>query len=119
PLRGFAASILVVALIGAGASAGICCLRGIGPDAMPEKADDSVRVLTWNTAGEAVSAEVIADEILTSDADIVTLPETAQSVGSRIAVMLREQGHPMWVHHVDFRPDVANGPQAWQTTILI
>lgn len=119
PLRGFAASILVVALIGAGASAGIFCLRGIGPDAMPEKADDSVRVLTWNTAGEAVSAEVIADEILTSDADIVTLPETAQSVGSRIAVMLREQGHPMWVHHVDFRPDVANGPQAWQTTILI
>ena len=119
PLRGFAASILIVALIGAGASAGIGFLRGVGPEPMPEKADGSVRVLTWNTAGEAVSAEVIAEEILASDADIVTLPETAESVGSRIAVMLREQGHPMWVHHVDFRPDVANGPQAWQTTILI
>jgi endonuclease/exonuclease/phosphatase family metal-dependent hydrolase len=30
-----------------------------------------------------------------------------------------EAGDPMWVHHVNIRPDVKNGPQAWQTTILI
>ncbi|MFB7251840.1 endonuclease/exonuclease/phosphatase family protein [Microbacterium sp. NPDC056234] len=119
PLRGFAASILIVAVIGAGATAAIGAVRGLGVDALPEKTDGSVRVLTWNTAGEAIPADDIAAEILAQDADIVALPETAESVGARIAVMLREQGHPMWVHHVQFNPDVDNGPQAWQTTILI
>ncbi|WP_243224798.1 endonuclease/exonuclease/phosphatase family protein [Microbacterium sp. CIAB417] len=119
PLRGFAASILIVALIGAGASIAIGAVRGLGTDALPERTEGSVRVMTWNTAGEAIPAEDIASEILEQDADIVALPETAESVGARIAVMLREQGHPMWVHHVQFNPDIPDGPQAWQTTILI
>jgi len=118
PLRGFAASILIVALVGAAATGAIGAMRGFGTGSLPEKTDASVRVLTWNTAGEAVSAETIADAILTREVDVVTLPETAESVGERIAVMLREQGHPMWVHHVQFG-DVENGPQAWETTILI
>ena len=118
PMRGFAASILIVALLGAAATGGIGMLRGWGEGSLPEKDADSVRVLTWNTAGEAVSAETIAAAILDQEVDVVTLPETAESVGERIAVMLREQGHPMWVHHVQFG-DVENGPQAWETTILI
>ncbi|KDA06581.1 endonuclease [Microbacterium sp. CH12i] len=118
PLRGFAASILIVALLGAAATGGIGAVRGFGTGTLPEKTDGSVRVLSWNTAGEAVSAETIADAILTQQVDVVSLPETAESVGERIAVMLREQGHPMWVHHVKFG-DVENGPQAWETTILI
>ena len=119
PLRGFAASILIVAIIGAGASLAIGAVRGLGSDALPAKTEGAVRVLTWNTAGEAIPADDIAAEILAQDADIVALPETAESVGARIAVMLREQGHPMWVHHVQFNPEVERGPQAWQTTILI
>lgn len=118
PLRGFAASILIVALLGAVATGAIGATRGFDTGALPEKTDDSVRVLTWNTAGEAVSAETIAETILAQEVDVVTLPETAESVGERIAIMLREQGHPMWVHHVRFG-DVENGPQAWETTILI
>ncbi|WP_448711236.1 endonuclease/exonuclease/phosphatase family protein [Microbacterium profundi] len=118
PLRGFAASILIVALLGSAAIGGIGALRGFGTGELPAKAEASVRVLTWNTAGEAVSAETVADAILTQEVDVVTLPETAESVGERIAVMLREQGRPMWVHHVQFG-DVPNGPQAWETTILV
>lgn len=118
PLRGFAASILIVALLGSAAIAGIGALRGFGTGELPAKSEASVRVLTWNTAGEAVSAETIADAILTQEVDVVTLPETAESVGERIAVMLREQGRPMWVHHVQFG-EVPNGPQAWETTILV
>lgn len=118
PLRGFAASILIVALLGAAATGAIGAVRGFGTGELPEKTDGSVRVLTWNTAGEAVSAETVADTILSQQVDVVSLPETAESVGERIAIMLREQGHPMWVHHVRFG-DVANGPQAWETTILI
>ncbi|MGM1017652.1 MAG: endonuclease/exonuclease/phosphatase family protein [Actinomycetota bacterium] len=119
PLRGFAASILIVALLGAAATGAIGTMRGFGTGELPEKTDESVRVLTWNTAGEAVSAEEIAKAILEQDVDIVSLPETSESVGARIAVMLREQGHPMWVHHVNIHPDIPDGPQAWQTTILI
>lgn len=118
PLRGFAASILIVALLGAVATGAIGAMRGFGTGALPAKTDDSVRVLTWNTAGEAVSAETIADAIVAQEVDVVTLPETAESVGERIAVMLRDQGRPMWVHHVRFG-NVDNGPQAWETTILI
>ena len=118
PLRGFAASILIVALLGAAATGGIGLMRGFGTGELPAKTDASVRVLTWNTAGEAVSAETVADAIVSQEVDVVTLPETAESVGERIAVMLREQGRPMWVHHVQFG-DVPNGPQAWETTILI
>lgn len=118
PIRGFAASVLIVALLGAAATGAIGAVRGFGTGSLPEKADASIRVLTWNTAGEAVSAEEIAEAILSQQVDVVSLPETAESVGERIALMLREQGHPMWVHHVRFG-DVPNGPQAWETTVLV
>ena len=111
--------MLIVALLGAGATAAIGATRGFGGSDLPEKTEGSIRVLTWNTAGEAVPAEVIAQRILDQGADIVALPETTEAVGERIAIMLREQGHPMWVHHVQFRPDVQDGPQSWQTTVLV
>ncbi|GAT72602.1 endonuclease/exonuclease/phosphatase family protein [Microbacterium hydrocarbonoxydans] len=119
PLRGFAASVLIVALLGAGATGVIGLARGFGGSTLPAETEQSIRVLTWNTAGEAVPAEVVAEQILAQGADIVALPETTEAVGEQIAVMLREQGHPMWVHHVQFRPDVVDGPKSWQTTVLV
>ncbi|GAA5150834.1 hypothetical protein GCM10025768_16410 [Microbacterium pseudoresistens] len=119
PLRGFAASIAIVALLGAGASIAVSMMRGVDAGALPDKSEGSVRVLSWNTSGEAVTADEIARTILDEGADIVTLPETNEQVGEQIALQLREQGHPMWVHHVQFRPDVERGPDSWQTTILI
>ncbi|MGN8024832.1 endonuclease/exonuclease/phosphatase family protein [Microbacterium sp. 22242] len=119
PLRGFAASIAIVALIGGGASAAIGALRGVDQSALPEKTPASVRVLAWNTAGEAVSVDRIAQTIVEQKADIVALPETTESAGEDIALQLRAAGHPMWVHHVQFRPDVQKGPDSWQTTLLI
>jgi endonuclease/exonuclease/phosphatase (EEP) superfamily protein YafD len=119
PLRGFAASILIVSLIGAGSIGAIGAVRGYGAPSLPEKTDGAVRVLSWNTAGAAVSAETIAGVIADQQADVVALPETSEEVGEQIAIMMREAGRPMWVHHVNIRPDVPDGPQAWQTTILI
>ena len=119
PLRGFAASILIVALIGAGATGVVGAMRGFGSAALPEKTDAALRVLTWNTNGAAVPAEHIARVIDEQQADVVALPETSEEVGEQIALKMREAGNPMWVHHVNIRPDVQNGPQAWQTTILI
>ena len=119
PLRGFAASVLIVALIGAGATGLVGATRGLGDGSLPEKTDASLRVLTWNTNGAAVSADRIAKVIAEQQVDIVALPETSEQVGEQIAIRMREAGDPMWVHHVNIRPDVPNGPQAWQTTILI
>lgn len=119
PLRGFAASVLIVALLGAGATGVVGMTRGFGTGTLPAATDTSIRVLTWNTAGDAVSAEEIAQQILDQGADIVALPETTEAVGEQIAVMLREQGHPMWVHHVQFKPDVVDGPKSWHTTVLV
>ena len=53
------------------------------------------------------------------DADIIALPETAASVGESVAVAMRDMGRPMWVHHVQYNTEIQNGPQAWETTILI
>ncbi|MBS1673663.1 MAG: endonuclease/exonuclease/phosphatase family protein [Actinobacteria bacterium] len=120
PLRGFAASIAIIALLGGGASAAILAMRGADAGAaLPVKSTSSVRVLSWNTAGEAVSADDIAKTIVDQQADIVALPETTEAVGEDIALRLRDAGHPMWVHHVQFRPDVQRGPDSWQTTVLI
>jgi endonuclease/exonuclease/phosphatase (EEP) superfamily protein YafD len=119
PLRGFAASVLIVALLGAAATGVIGMLRGFGSGALPAATETSLRVLTWNTAGDNVSAPQIAQQILDQGADIVALPETTEAVGEEIAVMLREQGHPMWVHHVQFQPDVVDGPKSWHTTVLV
>ena len=119
PMRGFAASILILSLIGAGSIGVIGAMRGYGSDSLPQKTDEAVRVLSWNTAGAAVSAETIAGVITDRQIDIVALPETSEEVGEQIAIMMRDAGRPMWVHHVNIHPDVPDGPQAWQTTILI
>ena len=119
PLRGLAASILVISLIGAGSIGVIGALRGFGSGSLPDKTAESVRVLSWNTAGAAVTAETIAGVIADQQIDVVALPETSEEVGEQIAIRMRDAGRPMWVHHVNIRPDIENGPQAWQTTILI
>lgn len=120
PLRGFAASIAIIALVGGGVSAAVLAMRGIDTaDTLPAKTAASVRVLAWNTAGEAVSPDEIAQTVVARQADIVALPETTEAVGEAIALKLRDAGHPMWVHHVQYRPEVTRGPDSWQTTVLI
>lgn len=118
-LRAMAASIAVIALLAAGVTAAIVGTRGLGSDGLPERTASSLRVMTWNTAGEATPAEDIATNAVAMDADVVALPETAESVGEEVAVSMRALGKPMWVHHVQLHPDVQDGPQAWATTILI
>ncbi len=118
-VRGFALSmaiVSVVAAIGGGVTLG---LRGYGAASLPDKQEASVRVMTWNTAGNATGAETIAQTAVAMEADIVALPETAEGVGEEVAVLMRELGHPMWVHNEAYNEDVVDGPQAWQTTLLV
>lgn len=118
PVRGFAASIAIIAIVGAGANATIILSRGLGTTTLPDATDTSLRVMTWNTAGAATPAETIAKTAVLMGAQIVSLPETAEQVGEEVAVTMRELGRPMWVLHVAFG-DQPDGPQAWETSILI
>lgn len=114
PLRGFALSMALVAFIAAGANAAILVTRGTGNDALPEPTDTSVRVMTWNTAGEATSPETIARTAVAMDAQIVALPETTVDTGEQVAIEMRDMDHRMWVHHAEYP-----GWDAQSTTILI
>lgn len=118
--RGFAASILVVALLAGGANAVILGIRGVGGSALPAKTDSSLRVMTWNTAGAATEPDLIAKTAVAMQADIVSLPETTIETGKKVAVAMRKMGHPMWAHHEDFgeRDDYPDW-DANSTTLLI
>lgn len=114
PLRAFAGSIAVIALVAGAANAGILVSRGIGAGTLPEKADASIRVMTWNTAGAATEANLIAQTAIAMQADIVALPETTIATGEAVAVAMREMGSPMWAHH-----EAYPGWDANSTTLLI
>lgn len=118
-MRGFALSMAMVSAIGAIAGGVTLGMRGYGSDSLPAATETSVRVMTWNTAGDATGAYRVAQTAIAMDADIVALPETAQSVGEQVAIEMRELGRPMWVHHVAYNQQDAPTPQAWETTILI
>jgi endonuclease/exonuclease/phosphatase (EEP) superfamily protein YafD len=119
PLRAFALAMAAVALIGGAAGGAIMFSRGIGSGTLPPQTETSLRVMTWNTAGESTPPGTIASAAVAMDADILSLPETNAHAGEAIAIAMRDMGRPMWVLHVNLAPEVKLGPDAWTTTILI
>lgn len=117
PLRLLALLLAVIAGAASAANAATVWTRGLGTETMPEKTASSIRVMTWNTAGEATSAESIAKVAVTMGADIVTLPETTIETGEQVAIAMRELGSPMWAHHTEYYP--GEGWDAHSTTLLI
>lgn len=95
--RFFAALGIVVALFCV-ASTAILTVRGIGDASFQKKAPSDITVLSWNTLGDAPGAETIARLAVDSRADIVSLPETTNETATKVAELMREGGHPMWVH---------------------
>jgi endonuclease/exonuclease/phosphatase (EEP) superfamily protein YafD len=116
PIRAFALSVAVVAAIAAVAGGSTMVARGLGTDALPPKTDTSIRVMTWNTARSATSADAVARIAVAMDADIVTLPETTIETGEQVAVAMGPHGHAMWAHHAEYGTD---GWDARSTTLLI
>lgn len=114
PIRGFAASIALVALLAGGANTAILITRGLGSDTLPAQTGTSIRVMSWNTAGEATGPEEIAQAAIDMDADIVALPETTLETGGAVAVQMGELGKPMWALNARYP-----GWDAQSTTILI
>ncbi|MDX2375746.1 endonuclease/exonuclease/phosphatase family protein [Microbacterium sp. LRZ72] len=116
PLRAVALSMALIAIVAAAANGALILSRGLGTSELPAETDSSVRVMTWNTAGEPTDAAAIAQTAVAMGAEIVALPETAIETGEQVAVSMRELGSPMWVHHVEFGTDEGD---ARTTTLLI
>jgi len=112
--RGFGAGIAMIGILACAANVGILVFRGLGTSGLPEPTADSVRVMTWNTAGEATDVDAIVTTAIAMDVDIVALPETTDETGKAIAVAMRERGNPMWVHEENYQ-----GWDATYTTLLI
>lgn len=118
PLRGFALSMALVAIVGTLGNGVIVGTRGLGTTELPAETETSVRVMTWNTAGEATDPVSVAQTAVAMQADIISLPETTIETGEQIAVAMRELGRPMWAHHVEFSVGVDTW-DARSTTLLI
>ncbi|OAH51313.1 endonuclease/exonuclease/phosphatase family protein [Microbacterium oleivorans] len=112
--RGFGAGLAMIGLLASGANVGILVVRGVGTTGLPEKTADSIRVMTWNTAGPATDVDAIVTTAIAMDVDIVALPETNDDTGEAIAIAMRERGNPMWVHEENYQ-----GWDATYTTLLI
>jgi endonuclease/exonuclease/phosphatase (EEP) superfamily protein YafD len=117
PIRAFAFALAVVAGVATVANIAVLASRGgLGTDPLPSKADSSIRVMTWNTAGDATPPETIAKIAVAMDADIVALPETTIETGASVAIAMRDLGHRMWAHHAE---DPSTEWDAGSTTLLI
>jgi endonuclease/exonuclease/phosphatase (EEP) superfamily protein YafD len=99
PVRALALSLAAVLVLAAGAGGTILWMRGLGSDRLPAPTETSLRVMTWNTAGSATSAQEIAQTAVAMSADVVTLPETTIETGEAVAIAMRDLGRPMWAHH--------------------
>ena len=116
PMRAFALSVALIAVVAVVANVAVVTTRGVGTDTLPAKTEDSIRVMTWNTAGSATTPEAVAQIAVAMDADIVTLPETTIETGEKVALAMRDLGHPMWAHYTDY---ASTQWDAGSTTLLI
>jgi endonuclease/exonuclease/phosphatase (EEP) superfamily protein YafD len=119
PVRALALVLAVIFGVSGGVNAAVLAQRGLGSEDLPAKTETSLRVMTWNTAGSATSAESIAQFAVGMQADVVTLPETTIDTGAQVAEMMRDMGQPMWAHHAEYGEYGITGWDATSTTVLI
>lgn len=111
--RRFVAVVSVMLVVFALVSSGIHFARGNGETQEPQ--DGDLTVLAWNTLGDRPSLDDLVELVLTTGADIVSLPETTGEYATDAAVMLRDAGYPYWVHTTNFSLDYG----ALNTSLMI
>lgn len=100
PLRGFLGGACVILVLFAGANAGILASRGIANEALRAPVAGELTVLSWNTQGDAVPAERVAEQALRAGAQIVVLPETTAGLADGVARAMSAAGVPVRAHTV-------------------
>lgn len=94
---GIAAGVAIVLGIASVANGGVLLSRGAGPgagagDALP---NGDLVVVAWNTQGGATLPESVAHLVLTTGADIVSLPEMDDVAVAEVARLVAREGHRM------------------------
>lgn len=69
--------------------------RGFDNNELIETHSDDITVLSWNTMGGSPAPLAIADLALSSDADIISLPETNQQTATSVLSILDSSGKSM------------------------
>lgn len=115
--RRFLSGLAIIALAFAAINAAVLASRGFATDALPPPAEDEIVVVAWNTLGDATGPGAIADLAAAEQADIVVLPETTEETAVVVAEILREAGRPMWVHSLQFDPELEL--KARSTSVLV
>ena len=91
---GIAAGIAIVLAVAAAGNTAVLVSRG-SDSALPE---GDLTVLAWNTQGGATPPDEVARLILTTGADIVSLPEMDDHAAAEVARIVTAQGYPMTAH---------------------
>lgn len=71
---------------------GILVMRGIGAPDVPVAAKNDVTVLSWNTLGDSVPAQSIAEIAHDNHATVIALPETTEDRARQVARLLAADG---------------------------
>lgn len=101
--RGFFSALAFVFMAFAVANAAVVGIRGVFPGELPKPEANQVRVVAWNTLGDEVSTDAIADTADTARANVVVLPETTRAHAEAVAGVLRaDYGRDFAVHTVAF-----------------
>jgi endonuclease/exonuclease/phosphatase (EEP) superfamily protein YafD len=113
--RRFMASLAVVLLAFVAINVAVLSIRGFGNSGFESATDDDVTVLAWNTLGDLPSAEVIAELIVDTGAEVVVLPETTWQHANDIKSALLGLGAQFESHTVAY-DEVS---KARSTTLLV
>lgn len=108
--------VLALLLVGYSvAVTGVLLVRGIGAPDVPVAQRDDLTVLSWNTLGDSVPADAVAQAAAENRADVVTLPETTRARAEQVAALLADRGMRFRV----FSSSQQDGIPARSTSLLV
>jgi endonuclease/exonuclease/phosphatase (EEP) superfamily protein YafD len=113
--RRFTASLAVVLLAFVAINVAVLSIRGFGNAGFDSATDDDVTVLAWNTLGDLPSAEVIAQLVVDTGAEVVVLSETTAQHGEAVQAALLGLGQEFQTQTVAY-DEVS---KARSTTLLV
>lgn len=114
--RGYLSALTFICFAFAAVNVGILFVRGVFPGELPSPQSEQIRVVSWNTLGDKVALESLADVADRSHAEVIVLPETTKAHADALARMLRNDlGTDFAVHTVSFDPNY----KALSTSVLI
>lgn len=114
--RGYLNALTFIVFAFAAANTAILFSRGLFPGELPAPKHDQIRVMAWNTLGDKVPIENLADVADRTNAEVIVMPETTSAHAKALAAMLlNDIGVDYAVHTVSFDPNY----KALSTSVLV